>query len=119
MAKSGFLEGSTSPTSTSSGSAPTGEFAASDAIPTSASAVRSRVSDRLAQTLYDFGEHRGKYVRLDTGPVEATLSRWTGKELPDYLRECVAAARWSVQGDCVFRTSSHVNLQELKGTKMI
>jgi hypothetical protein len=92
---------------------------ASDATPIAAASVVASVSEDLAQRLYDFGDHKGRYVRLDTAAEEAALSRWAGTELPEYLTDAVASARWMVRKVCHFRNSSHVNLQELRGLKFV
>ena len=92
---------------------------ASDATPSAAACVSADVSQDLAETLYDFADSKGKYVRLDGGPFESLLSRWRGRELPQYLSDAIASARWVGGSSCSFKSSAHVNLQELKGLKMV
>ena len=58
-----------------------------DATPTGGGSVSSLVSRDLAEGLYDFGEHKGNYVRLDWGPVSWSLREWTDRELPPRIEK--------------------------------
>ena len=48
------------------------EVSCTDATPSRGGSVRTRVSHRLAQALYEMTETRGCYVRLDSGNTEFT-----------------------------------------------
>ena len=55
----------------------------SDATPTAGGAVECCVSEELADALYTFGEHNGKYARLDVGDSPLSpLAQWSHAELP-------------------------------------
>ena len=84
---------------------------ATDATPSSGGAVHCRVSDRLAKTLYRASEQRGCYTRLDS----PFLSALDGLLPPDpTVARLFESMDWTVHRTRMFRSTQHVNLQELE-----
>ena len=84
---------------------------ATDATPSAGGAVYSHVGPDLVEALWRSTEQRGAYVRLDTRAVRGPASLDTVEPLVGELFECMD---WSVSRSRRFRTTKHVNLQELE-----
>ena len=69
--------------------------------------------------MFAFAKHKGHYVRLDETPYGDIFEKWHSEHLPDVYREAVAAAGWKVSGQVSFASSDHVNIQEMRGLRLI
>ncbi len=87
-----------------------GRISATDATPQSGGAVHAYVPDSLAAAFWRTTEQRGAYVRLDTRDAPG-LSSQDPDPLAGELVECM---QWTVHRSRTFRSSKHVNLQELE-----
>ncbi len=87
----------------------------SDATPQRRSYKTATVSRRLASTLFDRAEHKGRFTRLDWDRFEGLgippqFELWEDRELREVLKQCVLSAHWVADGSFAFRTSDRVNL---------
>ena len=89
---------------------------ATDATPTSGGAVRADVSGELAQELWVRSEIRGEAVRLDRSEASYFLDPEPShaSQFVSALAECL---NWRVTAKYTFRSSSHINLQELRALR--
>ena len=91
----------------------------SGSTPVGAGCVSATVSQELSEGLYGHCKHKGRYIRLDWGPVEWMLREWRDRELPRDMRDSLACASWHVDKQVCFKASSHVNLQEARAVRMV
>ena len=85
---------------------------ATDATPTSGGAVRANITPRLAQELWVRSEIRGEAIRLDRSEVSYALEP-EPSEASRFVSSLAECLDWRVTGRYSFRSSSHINLQEL------
>jgi hypothetical protein len=91
----------------------------SDATPQSAGAVACDLSLDASEALFDFGETKGTYARLDWSELDWRLQKWEPIELPEVLSNVIASAPWKVIDETEFRNTRHVNIQEAKAMKRV
>jgi len=88
-----------------------------DATPQRGGAVDATVSRRLAESLYDASESRGRRVRLDHGPCHVIPEDQLLPE-PDPVVSVVArCVPWRVTRNHDFPETQHINIQELNEIK--
>ena len=89
---------------------------ATDAAPTSGGAVRANVTPRLAQELWVRSEIRGEAIRLDRSEVSYALEP-EPSEASRFVSSLAECLDWRVTARYSFRSSSHINLQELRALR--
>ena len=95
------------------------QITCSDATPCTVGTVEAGVSRELADCLHDFGEYRGRYVRLDWTNDRYDLVGWEDPLLPAPLVKVLNSAPWKVRREEVFRCTRHVNIQEMVASLMV
>jgi hypothetical protein len=91
----------------------------SDATPTTIGTVQSTVSSDCASALYTHGEHKGAYTRMDWSSLNWELEEWREHELPRELAHVHDGIPWKVIDEIELKTTEHVNIQELRGSKRV
>jgi len=88
-----------------------------DATPQRGGAVDATVSRRLAESLYDASESRGRRVRLEYSPFEI-IPEDQQLPIPDPVVSTVArCVPWKVTRNHDFPETQHINVQELNEIK--
>ncbi|CAE7853527.1 unnamed protein product, partial [Symbiodinium sp. KB8] len=84
----------------------------------SGGAVRANVTPRLAQELWVRSEVRGEAIRLDRSEVSYALEpEPKPKEASRFVSSLAECLDWRVTARYSFRSSSHINLQELRALR--
>ena len=86
---------------------------ATDAIPTTGGSVEAAVPEKLARALFRCCEQHGCYTRLDRDGALQPEAHLLHPRSPD-IDALATSLDWKVTSAYHFRSSSHVNLQELR-----
>jgi hypothetical protein len=91
----------------------------SDATPSTGGYVTGRVSQKLAGTLHDLCEIRGKHAKLDWKEADFLAKGWEDREIGREIEEALEEVLWSSSGPLAFRRTEHVNIQEVRSMRKV
>ena len=91
----------------------------SDATPSRVGTVEGTVARTMAEGLYDYSEHRGRYVRLDWSSLQDVLHPWDHAEPPPQLQQALRGVHWREGRNQDLKHSDHVNITEAKAAQLV
>ena len=91
----------------------------SDATPSTGGFVGATVSRKLAESLHDVCEFRGRHARLDWDELDFALAGWEDFVPDAELLEALRGLQWDSSGQIRYKRIEHVNIQEARAVKSV
>ena len=85
-----------------------------DATPQGGGSVRVVAAPQVGKMFFDCGEKRGEHVRLDWKPWDLEARATEMARAPQFVRDFLQDAPWTVDRSGLFPESAHVNIQEAR-----